>query len=213
MSDAAQNPEDTQEDIKDTKPSYEDLEKRLNSVLAKHDELLGETKNAKREKDRIKAEQESKEKELAAKNGEYEKLWKTASQEKEQLEQKLKDIRNANRQDKLSASAMKVAAELADGYNAELLSEFVKRKLENVAEDDGTLGEDVIEAVAAEFKSNEKFKSLLRGSKATGGGAPGNMKGSADKQILTRAEFAKLNPTRQMETVAKIRTGSVQLID
>lgn len=214
MSEAALNPdEQQQEEIKDTKPTYEDLEKRLNAVLSKHDELLGETKNAKREKDRIKAEQEQKEKELAAKNGEYEKLWKTASQEKEQLEQKLKDIRNANRQDKLSASAMRIAAELADGSNAELLSEFVKRKLENVSEDDGTLGEDVMQAVAAEFKNNEKFKSLLRGSKAAGGGAPGNMRGSHDKQTLTRAEFDKLDYMKKSSFIQKVRSGSADLID
>ena len=222
MSDAAQNlDQEDKQDVSTTettetvsdKPSYEELEQRLNSVLSKHNELMDEAKNAKREKRRIKEEQIEKEKKLAEKNGEFEKLWKTASQEKEQLTQQLKDIQNANRQERITTTAMRISTELADGHNAELLSEFVKRNLENLAEDDGTVGDNVIEGVVSEFKTNEKYKSLLRRSKASGGGAPGNLKGSSDKASLTRAEFEKLDPSKRVDFINKVRSGSAELID
>jgi len=195
MSDAAQNLDEVKTEeiaVEGSKPDYDELQKRLDSVLAKHNQLMDETKNAKREKARIEQEQAEKEKELAAKNGEFEKLWKTAAQEKEALLQQLKDIKNGSRQEKLSLASMKIATELADGDNADLLSEFVKKNLEKLADDDGSLGEDVVKAVASEFKNNPKFKALLRSSKASGGGAPGNTKpesiGSNAKQDLSPLE-------------------------
>lgn len=217
MSDAAQNPDNEQQQeqakVEDNKPSYEELEQRLNSVLSKHNELMDEAKNAKREKTRIQQEQQEHEKKLAEKNGEFEKLWKTASQEKEQLMQQLKDIQNSNRQERLNNASMKIATELADGHNAELLSEFVKRNLEKLAEDDGSVGDNVIEGVISEFKNNEKYSALLRGSKATGGGAPGNMRGQQEKTQLTKEEFSKLDTAKQMEFMNKIANKSAEIID
>ncbi len=214
MSDAAQNLDEKQEEVvTEQKPSYEELEKRLTSVLSKHDQLMDETKSAKRERARIEAEKLENDKKSAEKNGEFEKLWKATAAERDEVLNQLKSLKNGNRQEKLSLASMRIATELADGDNADLLSEFIKRNLENIADDDGSLGEDVIKAVSSEFKNNAKFKSLLRASKASGGGAPGNMKGTSEKVSLTRAEFDKMNPVKQSEFIAKVRTGSAELND
>jgi cytochrome c553 len=177
MSDAEQNLEVEAKvgDTQDYKALYEKTLQDLEKVAAKKEQLYKETKAAKAAREEAAAEAHRIAEETAKKNGEFEKLWKSASQEKEELLQQLKAIRNGNRQEKLSLASMKIATELADGDNAELLSEFVKRNLENIADDDGSLSEDILKAVASEFKNNAKFKSLLRGSKASGGGAPGNM--------------------------------------
>lgn len=211
MSDAEQNLEVEQEI--DYKAMYEKTLNDLNTVAAKKDELYKETKKAKADRDAKAAETQRLAEEQAKKNGEFEKLWKTASTEKEQLVQKLEEIKNSNRQEKLTIAAMKVATELADGPNAELLSEFVKKDLSNMADENGLLSDDVMKAVTDEFKNNEKFKALLRSSKAQGGSAPGNMRSSTEKQSITRAEFDKMNPQKRADFITKVRNGSADLID
>ncbi len=215
MSDAEQNleVEVKQETTPDYKALYEKTLQDLDTVVAKKDQLYKETKAAKAAREEAAAEAQRVMEETAKKNGEFEKLWKSASQEKEELMQQLKAIKNGNRQEKLNLASMRIATELADGDNAELLSEFIKKNLENIAQDDGSLSDDIIQAVASEFKNNAKFKSLLRGSKASGGGAPGNMKGASEKLSLTRAEFDKMNPVKQSEFIAKVRSGSAELKD
>jgi hypothetical protein len=216
MSDAEQNLEtevvESKED-QDYKALYEKTLSDLDKVVAKKDELYKETKKAKAAREQAATEVQRIAEDQAKKNGEFEKLWQTASKEKEQLLQQLKDIKNGSRQDRLNSASMKIATELADGDNAELLSEFVKKNLENMADDDGSLSEDVVKAVVSEFKNNGKFKSLLRASKASGGGAPGNMKGSGAKTTLTRAEFERLNPQKQFDFITNVRNGSAELTD
>ena len=218
MSDAAQNLEQKEvnqapTEQQESKPSYEELAKRLDSVLAKHNQLMDETKTAKRERSRLEAEQAENDSKSAEKNGEFEKLWKAAAKEKEDLSNQIKAMKHGSRSEKLDLASMRIATELADGDNAELLSEFIKRNLESIADDDGTLGEDVLKAVASGFKNNGKFKSLLRASKASGGGAPGNMKGTSEKTSLTRADFDRMSPIKKSEFIGKVRNGSAELID
>lgn len=214
MSDAEQNLEqEVTQDVQDYKALYEKALQDLDKVVAKKEQLYKETKAAKAAREEAAAEALRISEETAKKNGEFEKLWKTASQEKEQLLQQLQEIKTGNRNEKLKVASMRIATELADGDNADLLSEFVKRNLENMADEDGSLSDDVIKAVTSDFKNNVKFKSLLRASKASGGGAPGNMKSGGEKTSLTRAEFDKLNPVKQREFVDLIRKGSAILTD
>jgi hypothetical protein len=62
-----------------------------------------------------------------------------------------------------------------------------------MADEAGGLSPDVLEAVKNEFKNNGKFKALLRGSKAAGGGATGNINTKAESKEISRAEFEKLS--------------------
>lgn len=210
MSDAEQNldvneevKEVKTEDTQDYKALYEKTLQDLEKVAAHKEQLYKETKAAKAAKEQAALEAQKLVEETAKKNGEFEKLWKTASQEKEELLQQLKALKHGSRQEKLNAASMKIAAELADGHNAELLSEFVKRNLENLADDDGSLSDDIVKAVASEFKGNEKFKSLLRGSKAAGGGAPGNMRGAQAVVEKSQKEFDILAPNLKHEFLDK----------
>lgn len=205
MSDAEQNLEVEnveQADVQDYKALYEKAMSDLEKVAAKKEELYKETKKAKADREQAALEAQRITEETAKKNGEFEKLWKSVSQEKEQLLNQLKAIQHANRQEKLNVASMRIATELADGDNADLLSAFIQKNLENMADDDGSLSEDVIKAVAEEFKNNQKFKALLRSSKAQGGGAPGNMRGTqVDAKVMDRASFEKLSPDRRMSFI------------
>lgn len=186
MSDAEQNLEVEL----DYKALYEKAQSDIQKIAAKKDELLNETKKAKADREAAATEVLKQ----AEKNGEFEKLWKTTKQEKDDLLQNLQQFKQSVRNDKIQIAAMRVATELADGDNAELLSEFIVKNLDKMADETGALGADVLQAVRDEFKNSAKYKALLRGSKATGGGAPGNAKGTPESdKILTRAEFNKLN--------------------
>lgn len=208
MSDAEQNlevkenevvQEEKQQEL-DYKALYEETQKKLETVASHKDKLYQETKKAKAEREAAEKEAKRIAEEKAQKDGEFEKLWQATKQEKETLLQQLQEIQKSNRREKIQISAMKIASELADGDNADLLSEFVVRNLDKMADESGALSVDVLNAVRDEFKSNNKFKSLLRGSKAVGGGAPGNMNSvQKDNKTVDRATFDTWSPHKQME--------------
>lgn len=197
----------------DYKTLYEKSQEDIAKIAAKKDELYRETKKAKQDRETALLAHQKEAEDKALKDGEFEKLWQTVKKEKDELTKRLQDVTTSNRNEKIQISAMKIATELADGDNADLLSEFVRNNLNKLADEAGGLSLDVLEAVRNEFKNNGKFKALLRVSKATGGGAPGNTRSAQDQQTLTRAEFAKLNPLKQSEFAAKVRSGSAILND
>jgi len=208
MSDAEQNL-----DVVDYKAMYEKIASDFEKVVAKKEELYKETKKAKAEREQAESEAQRVYEETAKKNGEFEKLWQTASKEKEELLNQLKAVKHSNRQEKLQLTSMKIANELADGDNAELLSEFVARSLDNMADENGLLSGDVTKAIVEDFKSNAKFKSLLRASKASGGSAPGISKSVVEKTTITRSEFDGLIGSKKADAISDLRSGKLQLID
>ncbi len=105
----------------------------------------------------------------------------------------------SNRREKIQVQSMRIANELADGDNAELLSDFVARNLDKMADDTGAVTSDVLDAIKNDFKANQKFKSLLRGSKATGGGATGNVSSAQVTKAISREAFTKLHAGDQMK--------------
>ncbi len=198
----AEQPE-TQEAV-DYKVLYEKAQSDLEKVAAKKDELYRETKKAKAEREQVLAEAERAQEEKAQRDGEFEKLWKTTKAQNDDLLNALQNLKNNNRNEKLQVAAMRISNDLADGDNAELLSTFVIKNLEKMADETGALSADVIESVTSEFKTSTKFRALLRSSKAIGGGAPGNTRGAQeDNKVLDRNSFEKLNPVKKMEFFKK----------
>lgn len=186
----------------DYKTLYEKAQADIEKIAAKKDELYKETKKAKADREAAEHSAMKAAEEKAQKDGEFEKLWQTAKKEKDELHQRLLDIQNSNRKEKIQIAAMRVATELADGDNAELLSDFVQRSLDKMADEAGALSADVLEAVKSEFKESTKYKSLLRASKAMGGGAAGNTRSaSEDSKTVERATFTTWNPAKQMSFI------------
>jgi hypothetical protein len=99
---------------------------------------------------------------------------------------------------------MKIAADLAEGSNIDLLSTFIDTRLSfqdgalKVTDGSGNLTISSLDDLKAEFKNDARFASLLKGNQSSGGGATGgNNSGSAAK-TKSRAEFTALNPADQM---------------
>lgn len=176
------------------------------SMKAKMDQLLGETKKAKqdREQAELTARQEAEQKAKAA--GDFEQLHKSSEQARQTLEQQLQEMRNGIANEKRNNAAMRVAADLAEGPNAEILSEFISRRLKytddglKVTNETGELTVSSIDELAQEFKSNTRFAALLKGNQSGGGGAQGGSKqgGGAAKE-MSRSEFDGLNHNKRSE--------------
>jgi len=199
----------------DYKALYEKTNTDLQSLVAKKDELLRETKKAKQEKTEQLAATVKAEQERALKDGEYEKLWKSSEQQAKDFEQKYTQLINETKQEKIQGHALKLAIELADGnaQSAKLLSRFIQDSLSKMSDEKGLLDDSIIEAVKKEFQNNSDFAPLLGGSKASGGGALGNSNRVQAKQQITREAFSQMNPQQQFDYAAKIRTGEAVLLD
>jgi uncharacterized protein (DUF3084 family) len=170
-----------QDNVTESKKEYDieailkenkELRDSVKSLADKKNELLNETKKAKQMKEQI---ANSKEEEL------------------ESFKKEFENYKQAVRGDKLKANALRVSTELADGDNADILSEFVVRRLNEVADEHGSLSDYEVSEIKKEFASNQKYKSLLRGSKASGGNAAGGLNTKAASNEISRADFDKLN--------------------
>lgn len=189
----------------DYKAFYEQNLDKVNSfdaVVAKKDELLKETKKVKAERAEAQAEAARVAEEKAQKDGEFEKLWKTAKQREDELSKELQNIRMSNRQDRINNAALTIATKLADGDNVELLSDFIARNLDRLADETGALSADVAEDVEKDFANNAKYKSLMRANKSSGGSAPGNARSAGVTKEKTRQEFDSLDQKQRREFLA-----------
>lgn len=218
MSDAEQSQEventTEQQDI-DYRAMYEETQQKLNSLAAHQDKLLTEAKKAKekkRESEQKEIELRRQQEEQAAKNGEFERLFKQRDKEyKEALEQ-MNSLKNNYKKEKIEVQAMNVANELADGANAKLLSKFITESLNHLADENGSLSEDVIASVRDDFKTNDMYAALLRQSKSEGGGAPGNTRGAQTKTEISQAEFKSMDASKQLEFINKVQSGEAKII-
>lgn len=200
-------------DIVDYKAMYENTQAELAKVEAHNAKLFNETKKAKELKEEQAAAHAETEKQKAVKDGEFEKLWQSAEQNRKNLEQQLNEERNSRKSENIGTHAMRLAVELADGdaQSAKLLSHFLKERLTNMAGEGGQIDDNILSAVKQEFKNNNDYAPLLLGSKAKGGGALGSSSGAAKSQSVTRSEFQAMDPVSQ-RTFLKSGTVTDNLI-
>lgn len=164
-------------------PQNEDVEglKRQNQTL------LDEAKAAKQRARDAEQQREQQAVEAAKAKGDYESLYASSEQALAAERQKLADLQGGIEKRDLSGAASKVAALIADGPNAEILAEFLERRLRivdgqvRVTDASGTLTVSTLEDLGKEFQKEPRYASLVRGSQANGGGAAGGGGGGATK--------------------------------
>lgn len=180
---------------KEPEVNYKELyEKEVPALKAKMEELLNETKAAKQAKKELASKKEQEELEISRKNGEFEKLLKKAEEREADINKKYNELLGNIKSEKIKNASMKVASELANKpENAELLSYFLEQKFSALADENGSVSDDVMSSVKKEFESNSKFSSLVAGRQSTGGGAPGSSKTKSVSKELSRAEFEALS--------------------
>lgn len=168
----------------------DDLEGLRNQVQT----LLTEKKEEKRKRDAAEAEQRRLQEESQRANGEYEQLYNSSQAALEQERARLAELTTSIERRDLSAAAGKIANAIADGANAEILAEFLERRLRvvdgqvKVTDASGNLTVSTLEDLGKEFQKEPRYASLVRGSQANGGGAAGGKGGGAAKTLNDMSE-------------------------
>lgn len=134
---AEQQPEINE--IETLKQELAEARKSIEALAAKKDELLKETKQAKDEKRRQADEAEKIKQEQLTKNGEFEKLWKSAEEEKEKYKYALDNYKKELKEQAINIKAEKIALDLSnkDPDKAELLKRFVADSISKLADENG----------------------------------------------------------------------------
>ena len=191
----------------------EDLEglKRQNQTL------LDEAKEAKRLRREADDKLEREKLDAAKAKGDFEQLYASSEQALAAERAARAELATSIERRDLTSAASKIATGIADGENAEILAEFVGRRLKivegqvKVTDASGNLTIATLEDLAKEFQLSPRYASLVRGSQASGGGAAGNVRGGATKQLneMSDAERIKLsneNPALFNQLVAQAKS-------
>jgi len=178
--------------------------------------LLTEKKEEKRKRDAAEAEQRRLQEESQRANGEFEQLYASTQQALEQERSKNAEILTRIERRDLTSAAAKVSGSIADGENAEILAEFIERRLKivegqvKVTDASGNLTIATLDDLAKEFQQAPRYAALVRGTQANGGGATGGKGGGATKTWeqmtgMEKVELRRTNPAEhaRMKAAAK----------
>lgn len=175
------------------------------ALLSKNQELLGETKAAKEARRQIEEAARMDAENKARGANDFEQLYKSSEESRLALQQEHEQLRTGIENERRNNEAMRIAVTMSEGDNAELLSEHIAKRLKvmdgelKVTDEKGNLTVSTVEQLATEFQNNARFKALLKGSQATGGGAAGGSKGGSAAKVMTRAEHEALSPVARSE--------------
>jgi len=177
------------------------------AMKAKMDELLTEAKKAKSAKREIEEQSQIERERIAREKGDFEQLHRSSEERYQATVKELESMRASVANEKRNNAAMKVATELAEGANAELLSEFISRRLKyhddgvKVTDSSGDLTVSTLDDLKAEFKNDARYSALLKGNQSSGGGASGGSNSGGAAKVKSRAEFEALDPASRMSFV------------
>lgn len=149
----------------------------VSGLKRKNEELLAE-KRASDERRRA-AEEEARRQaeEKARAEGNYQQLFESSQAELERERSSLVELRRSIEQRDINLAATRVATAIADGSNAEILTEFIARRLKvaegqvRITDESGNLTVSTLADLQKEFETSPRYASLVRGSQAGGGGA------------------------------------------
>ncbi|WP_241595977.1 hypothetical protein [Rosenbergiella epipactidis] len=159
----------------------------VDGLKRQRDELLAEKKAEQDKRRKAEAEAQQREQERLAAEGNYKQLFESSQSATAEWQQKYQALQQQIEQSSINQTAIKLATDIADGPNAEILSEFVTRRLKlvdgqvRVTDASGNLTVSSVDQLKEEFKNDPRWASLVTGSKANGGGAA-PLRGSPTKE-------------------------------
>lgn len=195
------------ENFEDLKRELEETKRERDAVKANRDELLVEKKKAVQALKEKQEEQERRSKERMEEDGRWEQLYKSSNSEIERLKGEIKTRDQREQEAQIHIEASKIANRLADGHNAEILTDYLVQRIKysedgfKVTDASGALTHSTLSDLELEFAKSEKYKSLRKGSRATGGSASGSGTGGSSKatEIVDRATFNTMKPKEQSD--------------
>jgi hypothetical protein len=207
MSETIAEPVVETEPVTYTAEQYDALVSDNAKMKGHMDTLLGETKTAKALAKQQAEDATQLANDKAKKDGDFEQLYNSSTEQATGYKAELEALKGSISTSNTNREAMSIAMQLADGFNAELLSEKIAQRLKytdegvKVLDVNGQLTVSTVEDLKNEFSNNERFASLLKGNQSSGGGASGGKSSGAAGKLLTRAEFDAMNPTKRMEFI------------
>ena len=190
------------------KTSNDELTNQFNAIKNKNDELLTETKTAKEARRKVEADAVADKDRMAKESGDFESLYKSSSEKLQTTQHTLNELQGRIQSEQKGTAAMKIAADLAEGSNIDLLSTFVNTRLKfqegdlKVTDSDGNLTISSLDDLKNEFQNDSRFASLFKGNQSSGGGATGgNSNSGSAAKTKSRAEFTALNPADSMKFI------------
>lgn len=195
-------------------PQQEDV----SGLKRQRDELLAE-KKAEQERRRAAEEQAKREAdERARAEGNYQQLFESSQAELERERSSLVELRRSIEQRDINLAATRIATAIADGDNADILKEFIAKRLKvaegqvRVTDDSGNLTVSALADLQREFETSPRYASLVRGSQAGGGGAAPKSGDRVTKSFgelrgMERVQLRKDNPA-EYERLKKAHEAS-----
>lgn len=181
-------------------PPVEDVTGLRNQLAT----VLGEKKAEKKRREELEEEQRIAREKGQLQNGEFEQLYTSAQQKLQETEQRLAAMEQGNQRRDIQSAAQRIATALADGDNADILAEFIERRLKvsdgqlKVTDPQGNLTVSTLADLENEFKLAPRYAALVRGTKASGGGAAGSGGGATktwhEMSGMERVELRRTNP-------------------
>jgi hypothetical protein len=166
-------------------------------------QILDETKKAKSKARAIEEAAQLDADNKAKDDGNFEQLYKSSEQARQTLQTDFEALTTTVASKERDASAMRLAMTMADGDNAELLSEQIAKRLKftdgslKVTDANGNLTVSTLDDLANEFKNNPRYGALLTGNQSSGGSASGGKNSGGAANVRTRADFNTMNAVAQ----------------
>lgn len=181
------------------------LEKETAGLKAKIDELLGEKKSVAQKAKELEEQAKREKMERAKQEEDFKSLYESSETSRKELEQKHHELLNGIRTEKRDAEAMRLATQMADGSNAELLSQFIKQRIEYtdenkimVLDSEGRPTVATLQDLKKEFETSGRYDSLLSGTKASGGAAKPTGRASGNTGTIPKSTQEKLDYYREL---------------
>lgn len=198
------------ETLESLKEALAAKERENAAIKANRDELLEEKKRQKRLAEEAEENNKKTKEQSQLEKGQFEQLYKSANQEKETLKEQIKRIEEEKNKVAIRVEASKIANKLAEGHNAEILTDYIEKRIKctnegfKVTDASGALTVSDLSALETEFATSEKYKSLRRGTKASGGSATGSgAGGSSSAKVISRESFNAMKSYEQSDFISK----------
>ncbi|MDU1652649.1 hypothetical protein [Enterobacter hormaechei] len=190
----------------------------VTGLKRQRDELLAEKKAEQERRRAAEEEARRKEEERLAAEGNFKQLYESSQTKTAEWEQRYSQLEQSIHQRDINLAATRIATAIADGDNADILKEFIAKRLKvaegqvRVTDDSGNLTVSALADLQREFETSPRYASLVRGSQAGGGGAAPKSGDRVTKSFgelrgMERVQLRKDNPA-EYERLKKAHEAS-----
>lgn len=204
---------ENQIDYKAFYEAHKDVVEKVPGLLAKKDELLNEAKQAKAKARELEEMSKAEKERLAKEQGQYELLWKEKEKELNDFKEQYMNEKKAIRSEKVKGVASRIAVGLAkNDYDAEILSDIISRSVNDIADENGNINQDVIESIKKQYAADKRYESLMKGNMSAGGSAQGSSRAVSSIKEMSYADFDKLDASSKLEAAKQKMMGKLKII-